>query len=64
MKNAKYDQGAITKALEFFEAMKDAKKAMKRYEEVTGCDSPFWKVPDYVQDSYECAMEAFGKLLK
>jgi hypothetical protein len=64
MKNKiKYDMEAVLKARDFFEAMNEAKKAMKEYDKCDGPDSDFWRVPEAVQRRYYLSMETFGKFL-
>jgi hypothetical protein len=64
MKNKnKYDMDAVLKARDFFEAMNEAKKAMKEYDECDGPDSNFWRVPESIQRRYYLSMETFGKFL-
>lgn len=67
MKNKiKYDMEAVLKARDFFEAMNEAKKAMKEYDMCglgRGPDSDFWKVPKSIQRRYYLSMETFGKFL-
>ena len=54
---------AVLKARDFFEAMNEAKKAMKEYDECDGSDSNFWRVPESIQRRYYLSMETFGKFL-
>ena len=64
MKNKiKYDMDAVLKARDFFEAMNEAKKAMKEYDECDGPDSNFRRVPESIQRRYYQSMETFGKFL-
>jgi len=54
---------AVLKARDFLEAMNEAKKAMKEYDECDGPDSNFWRVPESIQRRYYLSMETFGKFL-